>query len=88
MKKSIKKIRQIAAIAAICLILSLYILTLVLAIVNNEYTQKFFYASLFSTVFIPVMMYLISWMAKVFKSYNPNNSEHTSVTPDDHKSDE
>lgn len=88
MKKIHKKIRQIAAIAAILLILSLYIITLVLAIVNNSYTEKFFYASLFSTVFIPVMIYLMSWMAKVFKSYNPDNQEHTSVSPDDHVSDD
>lgn len=88
MKKISKKIRQIAALAAIVLILSLYIITLVLAVMNNSYTEKFFHASLFSTVFIPVMLYLISWMAKVFKSYNPNNSEHTSATPDNHESDE
>lgn len=73
MEKAKKKIRQIAALAAVCLILVLYIITLVLAIMNNSYTEKFFYASLFSTVFIPVMLYLISWMGNVLKSYNPNN---------------
>ena len=73
MEKAKKKIRQIAALAAVCLILVLYIITLVLAIMNNSYTEKFFYASLFSTVFIPVMLYLISWMENVLKSYNPNN---------------
>lgn len=87
MNKIPKKLRQIAAITAVFLILSLYIITLVLAIMNNSYTQKFFYASLFSTVFIPVMLYLISWMAKVFKSYNPNLSEHKSASPDESPSD-
>lgn len=82
-----RKIRQIAAITAIFLILSLYIITLILAIVNNSYTEKFFYASLFSMVFIPVMLYLISWMAKVFKSYNPNNKEQTSAAQKDSGSD-
>lgn len=82
-----RKIRQTAAITAILLILSLYIITLILAIANNSYTEKFFYASLFSTVFIPVMLYLISWMAKVFKSYNPNNKEHISTTQTDSDSD-
>lgn len=66
------KFRRFNALLAIIIILLLYLTTLVLAIMNNEYTKKFFIASLFASFFIPIMLYLIMWIAKVFRSYNPH----------------
>lgn len=80
MKDNFKRIKQILAIASIVLILSLYIITLILSMMNNSYTDKFFNASLFATFFIPIMIYLIIWISKVFRSYNPNNPENNKAT--------
>lgn len=70
-----KKLKQILALLTIVVIVGLYIVTLVLALMNNAYTQRFFYASLFASIFIPVMLYLIFWIANVLRQYNPNNKE-------------
>lgn len=80
MDKVLKKIKQIAAIIAIIIILSLYIVTLVLAIMNNSYTHKFFYASLYATFFVPLILYVFIWLANVFRSYNPNLNKNVSDT--------
>lgn len=71
-----KKLKQICAICIVSIILLLYITTFVLAIMNNSYTDMFFNASLFATVFIPIMTYLIKWISDVLKRYNPNNTHN------------
>ncbi len=73
-----KKLKQIAALVTIVVIVLLYLTTLVLALMNNSYTQKFFTASLFASIFIPVIIYLMFWIAGVLKKYNPNNEENKS----------
>ena len=71
-----KKFKQISALIGVIIIVLLYLTTLILAIMNNSYTKRFFYASLFSSVFLPVMFYLMMWIAKVFRSYNPNLNDN------------
>ena len=75
MNQFYQKFKRFNALLAIIIILLLYVTTLVLAIMNNEYTKKFFFASLFASFFIPIMLYLIMWIAKVFRSYNPSADE-------------
>ncbi len=79
MDNKFKKFKQILAILAVALILLLYVITLVLSLMNNSYTHKFFNASLFATFFIPIMIYLIIWIAKVFRSYNPNDESNQNI---------
>lgn len=77
METFFKKFKRVSALIAVTIIALLYITTLVLAVMNNSYTKRFFYASLFSSVFLPVMLYLMMWIAKMFRSYNPNlNQTH------------
>lgn len=74
-----KKLKQVLAILAIIIILLLYIVTLILAIMNNSYTKTFFEAALFSTFFLPIMLYLFIWIGNVLKSYNPNLKENKKI---------
>lgn len=85
-----KKFKQVSALIAVTIIVLLYITTLILAVMNNAYTKRFFYASLFSSVFLPVMLYLMMWIAKVFRSYNPSLHQNSSGNnpSDDELSDE
>lgn len=76
-----KKIKQFLAIGTVVIIIGLYITTLVLAIMDNSYTERFFQASLFSSVFLPVMLYLMIWISNVLKSYNPYNEENKTTPP-------
>ena len=82
-----RKLKQIGAVCTVSIILLLYIITFVLAIMNNSYTDTFFNASLFATVFIPIMLYLIKWIANVLKSYNPNNVYNNSHNNSSEKTD-
>ncbi len=87
MDKFYTKFKRFNALLAIIIIVLLYLTTLILAILNNEYTQKFFFASLFASVFIPVMLYLIMWIAKVFRSYNPHLNDAADVENKDKTTD-
>lgn len=62
------KIKKIFAICTVLIILLLYITTFILAIMNNAYTDMFFNASLFATVFVPVIIYIAKWLSDTFKN--------------------
>lgn len=52
-----KKVKRISAIIGIVLILSMYLITLILAIFASDYAPGLFMASAFCTVVIPIMIY-------------------------------
>ena len=58
------KVKQIAAITAIVLIAAIYIVTLILAITNNESTSQWFMAAIIATIVLPVMAYVYIWIYK------------------------
>ena len=60
-----KKLKQILAIVAIIIILGLYATTFVLAVLGNTISNTVFMASLYATVGVPCMLYVIFWLAKV-----------------------
>lgn len=62
-----KKVKQILAIIGIVIIVGLYITTFILAITGDENTHDLFIASIFATVVIPVMIYVIQWLYKLIK---------------------
>ena len=62
-----KRTKQILAIIGIIILAGLYITTLVLAIVNNELTQRFFIASIVCTVVVPVLIYVYQWLYRLIK---------------------
>lgn len=62
-----KKVKQILAIIGIVIILGLYATTLILAICGNENTHGLFMASIFATVMVPVIIYIIQWLYKLVK---------------------
>lgn len=84
MKLTFKKFKQILAILAIVVIILLYIAAFALSIMNNKYTDKFFTAALYSTFFVPVIIYLIIWIAGVLRSYNPNLPENKPENKNSH----
>lgn len=70
------KVKRIAAIVGIVLIVSMYLVTLVSSFFINKYTKELFYASLFSTFVVPVMIYAYMMIYKlVHKTDNTVNLE-------------
>lgn len=62
-----KRFKQIMAITAIVIIVGLYLTTLVLAILGNSVSHSLFMASLYATVIVPTMLYIILWLAKLLR---------------------
>lgn len=60
------KARRIMAIVGIMILISLYVVTLVAAIMNKPYADKFFIASLYSSIIIPVLIYGFMVVTKAF----------------------
>lgn len=75
MEKALNTLKRVSALVTVVVILVLYVTTLVLALMNNSYTKKFFMASLVASFMLPIFIYLIFWIAKVLRKYNPNNKK-------------
>lgn len=63
-KKKKEKItpKQVAAMAGVVILALLYIVTLILALVDNSASLKFFALSLAGTLIVPIVIFLYIWM--------------------------
>ncbi len=66
-----KKTKRILAWIAIILLASMYILSLIFALIRSDLAQSLFRASLGCTIIVPVFLYLVLLMAK---AVNPSKS--------------
>lgn len=64
MKKSNKKMtsKQIVAIIGVILLVLLYVVTLILAFVDPAVSGDLFMICLFSTIIVPVLIWIYTWM--------------------------
>lgn len=76
-----KKIKQIMAISGIILLVGLYLTTFILSITDNSESMKFFYASVYATVVIPVLIWAYTFIYKLVHKNSgqeePETSEET-----------
>ena len=63
-----KKVKQILAIIGIVLLVSLYVITLVLALTDDPNTMTVFRASLYCTFLIPVLIWAYTFIYKLLKN--------------------
>lgn len=77
-----KNAKQIAAIIAIVLLVGMYVLTLILALIDHSETQAMLKASLYSTMVIPVMLYVFIFLTKMFKKKSKENLDALSQEAD------
>ena len=70
-----KKAQRILALIGIIVLVGLYITTFVASIINTEFSQQLFTASLYCTVIIPIMLYAYSLIYKVVKNKKGNDQE-------------
>lgn len=83
-----KKAKQIAAIISIILLVGMYVLTLIFALIDHSETQSMLKASLYTTMVIPVMLYLFIFLTKMFKDKSKKNLEAINQTSATDSSDE
>lgn len=62
-----KKLKQVLAIIGLVIIAGLYLTTLILALTGNENTHGLFLASIFATIMVPLIMYILSWIFNLVK---------------------
>jgi len=75
------KVKRIAAFVGVALILSMYLISLISAIFATEQFPGLFLASVFSTIVIPIMIYLFIAVYKyVHKNDKPDVSDNTTNT--------
>lgn len=60
-------IKRIICIVGVILLVSLYIATLILAVLGKPGTEKLFLASAFCTILVPIFLYVIVWLQGVLK---------------------
>ena len=63
-----KKVKQILAIIGIVLLVSLYVITLVLALTDDPNTMTVFRASLYCPFLIPVLIWAYTFIYKLLKN--------------------
>lgn len=62
--------KRFGAIVAVILLVSLYLTTLVCAIIGNDFAMSMLKASIFGTIFIPVLLYTYLF---ILKAFNPSS---------------
>ncbi len=67
------KAKQVLAIIGIALLLSLYVVTFITALMAKPYAHKMFIVSLFSSLVIPVFIYVFVLLDKVFRKKNEDS---------------
>ncbi len=64
-----KKIKRILALIGAVFLVSLYIITLILAITDNSASMRMFQASIVATVIIPGLFWAYSFIYRLLKKY-------------------
>jgi hypothetical protein len=62
-----KKLQQILALIGVIFLVGLYLVTFISALLVTPYSAGLFKACLFSTVFIPIMLYAILLIYRLLK---------------------
>ena len=72
-----KKVRQILSMIGIVLLVSLYFITIVLALTDDPNTMNAFRASIYCTFLIPVLIWAYTFIYRLLKNnYGSDPSEH------------
>lgn len=69
-----KKLKRAAALAGAAALIFLYVVTCLLAIFGSEDTKGWLMASIVMTVLIPVLLYAIRLVARVFSGKNQDEA--------------
>ena len=81
-----KKVKQILAIIGIVLLVSLYVITLVLALTDDPNTMNVFRASLYCTFLVPVLIWAYTFIYKLLKNnYGDKPSDEPAKVDDNDK---
>ena len=78
-----KKVKQILAILGIIFLVSLYIITLVCAFVDNTKTMRYLMASIVATVMIPALIWAYTFIYRLVKGDQTDKTAADDSAADD-----
>lgn len=78
-----KKAKRILAIIGIVLLISLYVITIVLAVTDDPNTMNAFRASVYCTFLVPVLIWAYTFIYKLLKNNYGNKPADEFTIPDD-----
>lgn len=58
--------KRVGALIVVFLLISLYVTTLVCAVIGSDFAVSMLQASIFGTIFLPVILYVYLYLFKVF----------------------
>ncbi|MDD6570876.1 MAG: hypothetical protein PUF12_00680 [Thermoflexaceae bacterium] len=69
--------KRIGAIIAILLLIGLYVTTLICAFIGTEFANSMLMASIFGTIFIPVLLYTYLFLIKAFNKDKASDKDES-----------
>lgn len=78
-----KKAKRILAIIGIVLLISLYVITIVLAVTDDPNTMNAFRASVYCTFLVPVLIWAYTFIYKLLKNNYGDKPADEFTIPDD-----
>lgn len=78
-----KKAKRILAIIGIVLLISLYVITIVLAVTDDPNTMNAFRASVYCTFLVPVLIWAYTFIYKLLKNNYGDKPADEPTIPDD-----
>ena len=67
--------KRAGALIVVFLLVSLYITTLICAVIGSDFANSMLQASVFGTIFLPVILYAYLYLFKVFNKQNGPNDD-------------
>lgn len=68
-----RKVKQILALLGVCILVVLYISTLICALSGSENFMNLLMSSIYATVVIPVLIWAYGFIYKLFKTHNASD---------------
>ena len=78
-----KKVKRILAIIGIVLLVSLYVITIILALTDDPNTMNAFRASVYCTFLVPVLIWAYTFIYKLLKNNYGDESDDKFTIPND-----
>ena len=78
-----KKVKRILAIIGIVLLVSLYVITIILALTDDPSTMNAFRASVYCTFLIPVLIWAYTFIYKLLKNNYGDKPDHNNTEPNE-----
>lgn len=78
-----KKVKRILAIIGIVLLVSLYVITIILALTDDPNTMNAFRASVYCTFLVPVLIWAYTFIYKLLKNNYGDKSDDKFTIPND-----